>query len=467
VLVVNSHWILTKIPFSRSRFANFFIATVCLGVIYFVATAIVAHSAQQSPNVVLLDAPAAVYAPDPNDSWNKIFFYLFSRRVETRVTDEFPESRGAAPFTRQENPRVGMLPSSVGISARSFERDEVGDQAIDPLYPSFLRSTGAQVVLNDPAYSELSKALQQALGENAFRPPVARALMQADLWSAYDTLYSTPFSQRPMPETEQRRALLDLLARLILKIALTDREVESLPANYSAAAPLESLPDLFRKDGEWLEVRWMPHLHDYAAGNRRVTRVFLKSVHPPRDVNTFLNGLPRDEHLLADLDGVALVTQLLLIDAKGRLLPTSLTTDVQVRLFEKMADGTFKRTSIQASEISRRLLINSPPSGGLVVENGNDPAYLAIGGNDYTFASLHPHLGTAVQAKLRTRCTACHGDQLTVVLTFAFESFPNGCIIPPVRQLNPAAHQAADAVIEKKAKQKDFESLQAFFNGDQ
>ena len=162
---MNSHWIPTKILFTRSRFANFVIATLCLGVIYFATTAIVARSTQQNPHAIFLDAAAPVYAPDPNDSWNRIFFYLFSRRIETRVTDEFPEFRDATPFTHQENPTGATLPSSVGISTRSFERDEVGDRAVDPLYPSFLRSTGAEVVLSDPGYSELSKALKQALGE--------------------------------------------------------------------------------------------------------------------------------------------------------------------------------------------------------------------------------------------------------------------------------------------------------------
>jgi len=457
MVVVNSHRILTKVSFSRSRFANFFIAALCLGVICLVAPVIAGRRAQQGPNAVFLDAPSAVYAPDPNDSWNKIFFYLFSRRVETRITDEFPEFRGATSFTYREIP-------SVGISTRSFERDEVGDRAIDPLYPSF-RSTGAEVVLNEPGYSDLSKALGQALGENTTRSPLARALMQADLWSAYDTLYSTKFSQRPMPETEQRRSLLDLLARMIRKIALTDREIDSLPANYSVAAPLQSLPVLFRNDGEWLEVAWMPMQHDYAAGYRRVARVFLKPVHPPRHVNTFLNGLRGDRYSLVDLNGVALVTQLLLINPKGRLLPTSLTTDVQVRLFEKTPDGALKRTSIQISEIGRRQLINSPLSGGLVVEDENAPAYRA-NGNDYTFASPQPFLGTPLLVRLRTRCTACHGSDLSRVMTFAFDSFPNGDI-PPVRQLNPVAHQAADAVMEKKAKQKDFESLQAFFDTTQ
>ena len=118
-------------------------------------------------------------------------------------------------------------------------------------------------------------------------------------------------------------------------------------------------------------------LHDYAAGYRRVARVFLKPARAPQNVKSFLNWLRGDRYSLEDLNGVALVTQLLLINPKGRLLPTSITTDVQVRLFEKTPDGAFKRTSIQVSEISRRQLINSPPSGGLVVEDENAPAYRA------------------------------------------------------------------------------------------
>jgi len=182
-------------------------------------------------------------------------------------------------------------------------------------------------------------------------------------------------------------------------------------------------------------------------------------------VNTFLNGLRGDRYSLVDLNGVALVTQLLLINPEGRLIPTSLTTEVQVRLFEKTPDGALKRTSIQVSEIARRQLLNSPPSGGLVIEGENAPAYRA-NGNDYTFASPQPFLGTPILVRLRTRCTACHGSDLSRVMTFAFESFRNGDI-PPVRQLNPLAHEAADAVMEKKAKQKDFESLRAFFDRSQ
>lgn len=147
-------------------------------------------------------------------------------------------------------------------------------------------------------------------------------------------------------------------------------------------------------------------------------------------------------------------------------MPTSLTTEVQVRLFERRPDSSFKKTSLRVSEISCRLLINGDPSGGLVAENENSPAYLATAGNDYTFASVQPRFDMPVQATLRTRCTACHGENLATVMTFAFIIDPNRPM-PPVQQLNPLAHQDADSVMEKKAKQKDFESLQPFFNSDQ
>ena len=69
--------------------------------------------------------------------------------------------------------------------------------------------------------------------------------------------------------------------------------------------------------------------------------------------------------------------------------PTTLTSEVQVRMFEnsgrpqiqpndgtfKTNDGTFKRTSLQVCEISRRLFVREPESGGLVPEEDSMPAY--------------------------------------------------------------------------------------------
>src|ERR1700689_1680232 len=94
---------------------------------------LVAQEATYSPPKATLlgSAPQPIYSSDPNDAWNRIFYYLFSRRIAARLSDLFPEG---APFVD-------------GISTRLFEREEIGDRAIDPLYPSHFVNIGSQLVL--------------------------------------------------------------------------------------------------------------------------------------------------------------------------------------------------------------------------------------------------------------------------------------------------------------------------------
>jgi hypothetical protein len=153
------------------RIRRWTITISCTAILAFFAALagsyVVAQEATYSPpKATLLDsAPQPIYSSDPNDAWNRIFYFLFSRCVDTRLSDLFPEG---APFVD-------------GISTRLFERDEIGDRAIDPLYPSHFVNIGSRLVLTDPAYSDFQKALQDALNEKAQRPAIARALMQSDL----------------------------------------------------------------------------------------------------------------------------------------------------------------------------------------------------------------------------------------------------------------------------------------------
>jgi hypothetical protein len=422
-----------------------------------------------SQAALLAAAPEPIYANDPNDPWNRIFYFLFSRRIETRVSEEFPEG---APFVD-------------GVSTHTFEQNESGDRAIDPLYPSHIVDTGRRLVLTEPAYSDFRKTLQEALDENVPRSTLSRALMQSDLWGAHDILF-VPFPMADEKELGERRlAALDLISRLIRKIALTPEEIKSLPHNYSGAVQRHSFPDVFGKDSGWIEVLWFyPRVHDNAAGVRRTSRVFLKPTEPQHDVQNFLNGLPErgESDPIAGLSGVALVTQLLLIDSQGKMEPTSLTSEVQVRLFEnrgdggskaddgifKMSDGTFKRTSLQVCEISRKLFVREPESGGLVPEDDHTPAYddrYAFGeGQVVSQGANAPMLvEPPIRVTLRTRCSECHNDTLTQINTFAIARPPHH--VPRVRQLNPAAGETAHLVMAQKVKQKDFEALRAYFNG--
>jgi hypothetical protein len=445
------------------------IAFCCAALLLYMVVGGQPHASGQQPSadlpkVSLIDKPAPIYSSDPNDSWNRIFYFLFSRRLEIRLSDDFPEG---APFFEK-------------VSTRSFERDEVGDRAIDPLYPGTFVNTGELVVLSDAAYPEFAKSLNDALTDEIPRSNVARALMQNDLWGAYDILFYRLVDPFEAQFGRRRRALLDLTARLIKKIALTAEEIRALPDNYSAAIRDDSLTDVFRKDSGWIEVRWFPERdHDFSAGFRRVSRVFLKPAHPPGDIQKFLNAQRgRDEdsfgrtaNPVEDLDGVALVTQLLVIDREGNLLPTRLTSEVQVRHFEKNENGTFKRTTMQVCEISRKLSVSAPESGGLILEDDDSRAYLG----HYTFAQVQsrPASGASdahetevisppVQVKLRTRCAQCHLEDLTMIRTFAIGMPPHA---PSVRQLDPEADEIAKFDIAQKLKEGNFRALRAYFDG--
>ena len=52
---------------------------------------------EAAASVRLAEAPEKIYSDNPNDSWNRIFYYLFSRRVTARMSSEFPE---AGPFEK-------------------------------------------------------------------------------------------------------------------------------------------------------------------------------------------------------------------------------------------------------------------------------------------------------------------------------------------------------------------------------
>src|SRR4051812_37947295 len=231
-----------------------------------------------------VDAPQPIYSADPADPWNRIFHALFTRTVRIRLTEEFA---GAGPFER--TPDVMGFPE-LALSTRAFARIEGGDRAIEPLYrsPEDAGPGGASSVLAGPRFDRLKLALADALAEERRRPPLARALMQADLWAAHDVLVAYP----PPDDAgrERKEQLLAALARLVRRLALSRREIEALP---DAGAGLP--PGLFAADGGWSEVEYLPdRIHDAAADLRRSARVFLRPASPPRDRQAWLDGLRAD-----------------------------------------------------------------------------------------------------------------------------------------------------------------------------
>jgi len=403
------------------------------------------------------DEPQAVYADDPKDAWNRVFYELFTRTVVTRLSDEYPE---------------GSVPVSSGqrfddqLGKKTVRRIEVGDRAIDPLYPHpFLsRSTGVARVLEEPHYSTLSRALTDALATMNKRSPLARALMQADAWAAYDRLLPHWGFDEPQQEPQRQRKmnLVQLLAKLIRASALERADIARLPNNYAAAARLLNLPDLLHESKGWMEVEWHTRrAHEESAECRRTARVFIKPKLMPqgsKERSRFVGALRNARNFGDQLEAVALLSQLLLIDSQGKVTPSPLTFEVQLRSFRRDAMGAPLPAELVQCELSRRKLLTQPKTGGLERLTFQAPAYLPTAGNDYEFASqwqsAEPY--TPILSTLRTRCAVCHHQDGTHVTTFSLHGVSQDL---KARELCPLGNERAIYTTRLKSERDDFKSL--------
>jgi hypothetical protein len=395
--------------------------------------------------VFVSDNPQSIYAADPSDSWNRIFRALFTRTVNARVSDAFPEG---APF-EGFHVRMGSFP--LRLSKQKLSRIELGDRAIEPLYPTFFTAAGPAHVLSDPSFTELTTALRDAIAETKNRSAIERALMQSDVWAAYDIIY-----EKGVAGGEHRTTLLTLLHKFIRKLALSSDEIKSLRNNYVDAARENRVPNLFSAESGWLEfVLLDDRSHDYAASFRRATRVFVKPRATPSDPGQFGESLKHQQHQ-DQVEAVALVIQNLLINSSGEVVPSPVFTDVQFRFFKHDAKTGNVWAAAQQFELSRRKLLAEPASGGFVEYSETSPAYLAAAGNDLDFANTLEEAGAPVLVPLRTRCTQCHNPRLTTIMTYSIHDFPP---VPTTRILKSLDHERAFYVARRKEARDDFKSL--------
>lgn len=427
---------------------------ICLAAAIMRASAPGSTSSAKSPlePVFISSDSESIYASDLADSWNRIFRLLFTRTVTTRLSDEFPEG---APFLSPTN--NGMI--RFRVSSRTVQRFESGDRNIDPLYPSFFHDGGVRKVLAEPDFSELKRALQEALSEKTPRTTLARALMQSDVWAAYDIVFARKF--RPGKDnllSQKRQELLLLLGRFTRKLALTAEEIHLLPKNYFLAARANNLPELFAAKGEWFEIRMSPHrLHDLSSDYRRAARVFLKVAEVSIDKTKLIEFL-RNGNVSPRIESVALIIQNLSIDTNGTVLPTHLTTEVQIRNFIKDHTGKITSSEVHQYEFSRKSLLSNPAQGGLIEIDNKDGFYFPVAGNDYQFASPqftnqgndHPVLVT-----LARRCEGCHGPGVGIFSLSSHHPPP----LPPISLLPAADNVHGWYVAGRKQEREDFKAL--------
>ena len=405
------------------------------------------------PPVFVSDNPQSIYAADPNDSWNRIFRALFNRTIRHRLSDDFPEG---APFTEVYGLGNGLNPFR--FSKEKFSRTEIGDRGIEPLYPTFFTYVGPAQILSEPRFTELTSALREAIDETKDRSPIERALMQADVWAAYDFMHrgrlSSPKARRDQSDPEAE--LLTLLRQFVQKLALSSDEIRSLKNNYLVAANQNKLPNLFARESGWLEIELLPdRLHDETAFHRRATRVFLKPRIRPADPGQFVEGLKQNRSP-EKIEAAALLIQNLLVDKAGRVVPSPLFNVAQFRFFKNDPKSGVVSGEPKQFELSRRKLLTEPASGGFVEFSATSPAFLGSAGNDLDFATPIREADLPVLGTLRTRCTQCHHSSLTHLVTYSIHGFPP---VPTVKILSD--QERAFYVARRKEQRDDFKSLSA------
>lgn len=244
------------------------------------------------------------------------------------------------------------------------DENEYGADELDPLLWA-----NTQRVLTGESHRRAIQLLDRFLekhAERAVRDPLRRALLQRELWAVFDWS-----AQRADEHTKERRALQTRLAEAIRRLALTPKEIEKLPetyaeavksgeysANYDVAKPgVAFLPaNLFDEKGPWVCLSRpvggvTAHNHVEHFSGRSVFLVFMRmpggraqTIGYLKQLREFVRLSITDALQLEEVYSnpdvprfpvgtqVALVRQMVLPDARGKLVVTPVTENVQLRV---------------------------------------------------------------------------------------------------------------------------------------
>jgi hypothetical protein len=265
------------------------------------------------------DAQLSPYASDPNHLWNRLHRALFVR---------------ASPDGRQ---RV---------------------HTTDPLL-----YRGGIFLLEGEPHRRAVALLDQFLAESADRlidDPLKRLFFQRDLWAAFDYMAWYPDDWVHHSRYEPAAiALRSLLARMVSRLALSNREINALPDNYAMAVKSKQyaadhdpkhpqrpfLPaDLFDPAGPWVRfhettAQPMARQHLEGAGGRAVHIILLR----------LPGGRAATERYLKDLGGdsvkqfpsgtmVAMVRRALVVDRSAKVRVTPVAELVQIRVYRQIPE---------------------------------------------------------------------------------------------------------------------------------
>ena len=308
------------------------------------------------------------------------------------------------------------------------------EHGLDDVDPLLWRETN--YLLTEPSHSSALRLLDEFLqrgGERLIVDPLKRAVFQHDLWALFDWL-----AARLDHHPEARKALLSRLARVIRRVALIQKQIESLPDNYAAAVSSGMFvprfdasqpdraflpPDLTAGNGQWLAVSANePVAAQHASeishssfsvkwqvpGGATATLAYWKALwdHPQPYVIEFDNDGERRVMVNPALPAIprgtqlALVRRMLLIDQRGMIVPSRVTESVQLRLLQE-PDQRFFEFRV------RRARLFAGQAGGLQAIGPGDSAFFTFSSHGIDAFEAPGH-SRARPPEILKGCQNCH-----------------------------------------------------------
>jgi len=292
-------------------------------------------NSESSPRAVIL------YDPNPAHIWNRLYEALFIREGPTGI--------------------------------------RYGTDSLDPLL--WLNS---KYLLASPSHQRALRVLDEFLqthAENLIHDPVKRAILQRDLWAVFDwSVHREPEHLGEAQYEGEKRELQIRLAEVLRRLALTPKQIESLPDNYAQAVASGEFgkeyqpehrdrpflpPDLFDGRGPWVEIEAPGEIepvaatHVYAVSGRSRFLVFMRLPEGRKATLDYFRTLwdfpepwvvradePKQAEVNPNLPSfpagteVALVRQMTLFDNQGQLVPAPITESVQIRVYRAVTQKT-------------------------------------------------------------------------------------------------------------------------------
>jgi len=400
--------------------------------------------------------PSGLYDANPEHLWNRLHRALFLRQGKDGVQYGYDDT---VPFNR------GFGDSFSLLTGEPYRR------AI-ALLDEFLSSHGEELI----------------------RDPVKRAVLQHDLWAAFDNAISlSRYEDGEIPRNG--RALAVRLAHCIQRLALTGEQIKALPDNYALAVKSGSfgqkhdpehpekyfLPsDLFDQNGSWVEItetasRGEPAtapVHVECCSGRSAFQVFMRLPSGRAETLAYLDKLNMfsspweldpapfatemstgervrrspvqfnsDTPQFPSGTMVALVRRMMLVSDKIEPIAAPLIESVQLRVYRKIPPAVGERAQDFYEIDLRRAKLFATEAGGLrpLGKDEKEPNLLGMPTKFITVKS----------------CLQCHsGDGI-----FSVQSYTRGFAAPPVNpQLPPAVYPDASQndVAEWKTGQFDW-----------